>query len=51
MHRQYLLVHSLKRVEKKVAAEKKENMKARVDGLTQGPQGSQANPEGLPVIP
>lgn len=44
MHRQYLLVHSLKRVEKNVAAEKKENKKARVDGLTQGPQGSQANP-------
>lgn len=35
-HRQYLLVHSLNRLEEKAAAKRKENMKARVDRPSPG---------------
>ena len=51
MHRQYLLVHSLKRVEKKVAGEKKENMKKPELMADPGASGSPSKHLGAPCDP
>lgn len=50
-HIQYLLMHSLNRLEEKAAVKRKENMKAGVDRPTQGPRGCSTQPLGLPPIP
>lgn len=48
---QYLLTHSLNRLEEKAAVKRKENMKARVDRPRPGASWCAAQPLGFPPIP